>query len=60
MSFYFWIIIALAYLLTTHFIARYMGEKRRIGYGKSVLWSILFSPVVGLIITALSPVKQDS
>jgi len=35
-------------------VAKYIGEKREIGYGKSVFWSILLSPIVGFIITKMS------
>jgi hypothetical protein len=42
------------YVALTHLIAQHIGTKRKIGYGKSVLWSILFSPVIGFIITSLS------
>lgn len=48
------IAILLLYIIFTHLIAQYIGRKRKIGYGKSVLCSILFSPVIGLIVTLLS------
>jgi len=32
-------------------IAHYIGRKRKIGYGKSIFWSIVLGPIVGLIIT---------
>ena len=55
------ILVAALYVVLTQLIAQYIGRKRRIGYGKSVLWSILFSPVVGLFVTLLSkPVKDAS
>ena len=37
-----------------HLIAQYIGRKRQIGYGKSVFWSILFSPVIGILVTLSS------
>lgn len=53
------ITLLLLYLISTHLIAQYIGRRRKIGYGKSVLWSILFSPIVGLIVTLLSkPVEN--
>lgn len=49
------VIFAIAlYIALTHMIAQYIGTKRQIGYGQSVLWSIVFSPIIGLIITLLS------
>jgi len=51
---YIWIIIIALYIVLTHLIAQYIGAKREIGYGKSVFWSILGSPVLGFIITILS------
>lgn len=54
MSYLYWILIIGTYIFSTHLIAQYLGTKRKIGYGKSVLWSILFSPVIGLIITKSS------
>ncbi len=49
-----WILIIIAYIIATHLIAKYIGTKRRIGYGKSVFWSVLFSPFVGFIVTIMS------
>lgn len=49
-----WILIIVAYIILTHLIAQYIGTKRKIGYGKSVFWSILFSPIVGFIVTIMS------
>jgi hypothetical protein len=46
-----WIIL---YFVLSHLIAQYIGTKREIGYGMSVFWSIVFSPVIGLIVTMLS------
>ncbi len=57
---YIWILIIALYFVLTHLIAQYIGTKRKIGYGKSILWSILFSPVIGFIITKLSkPIEQQ-
>lgn len=42
------------YVIACHLIAQYIGKKRKIGYGKSVLISVLFSPIIGLICTLLS------
>ena len=51
---YIWIAIIVVFSVLTHLIAKYIGAKREIGYGKSVFWSILFSPIIGLIITKMS------
>jgi Na+-driven multidrug efflux pump len=51
---YIWIIIIALYIVLTHLIAKYIGAKRKIGYGNSVFWSILGSPISGFIITILS------
>jgi predicted membrane protein len=51
---YIWIAIIVVYIVLTHLIAKHIGAKREIGYGKSVFWSILFSPLIGLIITKMS------
>jgi Na+-driven multidrug efflux pump len=42
------------YIALTHLIAQYIGTRRKIGYGKSVFWSLLCSPIIGLIITKMS------
>lgn len=51
---YIWIIIIALYIVLTHLVAQYIGAKREIGYGRSVFWSILLSPIIGFIITILS------
>mgnify|MGYP006935317378 CR=1 FL=1 len=51
---YILIIIILLYITLTHLIAKYIGEKREIGYGMSIFWSVLLSPVIGFLITILS------
>jgi uncharacterized membrane protein YhaH (DUF805 family) len=51
---YIWIAVTVVYIVLTHLIAKHIGAKREIGYGKSVFWSILFSPIIGLIITKMS------
>ena len=51
---YIWIAIIVVYIVLTHLIAKHIGAKREIGYGRSVFWSILFSPIIGIIITKMS------
>jgi uncharacterized protein YqgC (DUF456 family) len=56
---YIWIIVIVLYVIFAHLIAQEIGTKRKIGYGKSVLWSILFSPIIGLLITlASNPIEK--
>jgi hypothetical protein len=52
------IIIGVLEIVTIHSIAQYIGTKRKIGYGKSVFWSIVLTPIIELIIT-LSSKKND-
>jgi len=49
------LLILLLYIVFTVLIAKYIGIGRQIGYEKSVFWSIMLSPIIGLIITLLSP-----
>jgi Na+-driven multidrug efflux pump len=51
---YIWIAIIVVYIVLTHLIAKHIGAKREIGYGRSVFWSVLFSPIIGIIITKMS------
>jgi Na+-driven multidrug efflux pump len=51
---YIWILIIVLYIVLAHLIAQYIGAKRKIGYGKSVLFSVLFSPIIGLVFTLMS------
>jgi hypothetical protein len=57
---YIWIAIIIIYIVLTHLIGKNIGEKREIGYGKSILWSILFSPLIGFFITKMSnPIEKQ-
>jgi len=49
-----WIILAVFYFVMTHLIAKYIGETRRIGYSRSLFYSILLSPAIGYFITKWS------
>ena len=51
---YIWIAIIVVSIVLTHLIAKHIGAKREIGYGKSVFWSMLLTPIIGLIITKMS------
>ncbi len=51
---YTWIVIIVVYILLTHLIAEHIGAKREIGYGKSVFWSMVLTPIIGMILTIMS------
>jgi uncharacterized membrane protein YhaH (DUF805 family) len=51
---YTWIVIIVVYIVLTHLIAKHIGAKREIGYGKSVFWSMVLTPIIGLILTKMS------
>jgi hypothetical protein len=51
---YIWIAILVVYIVLTHLIAKHIGAKRKIGYGKSVFWSLALTPIIGLIIAKMS------
>jgi Na+-driven multidrug efflux pump len=53
------VLIIVLEIAVIHSIAQYIGTKRKIGYGKSVFWSIVLTPIIGLIIT-LSSKKIDN
>jgi len=36
-----------------------VGSSRKIGFGMSLLWSLLLSPLVGLVIVLLSPSANE-
>ena len=55
-----WIIITVLYFVLTHLIGQHYGSKREIGYGKSIFWSILLSPIIGFFITIMSkPIDHE-
>ena len=51
---YIWIALTVVYIVLTHLIAKNIGEKREIGYGKSILWSMVLTPIIGFFITKMS------
>ncbi len=55
MTFIFWTITVALNFLLTYLIAKYIGTQRQIGYRKSIYWSILLSPIIGLILVLSSP-----
>jgi len=46
-------------ILSTWIIPLYIGTKRELGYGKSMLSCIFLTPLIGIIITLISP-KNDA
>lgn len=48
------IVFGVVYIILTHFIAEYIGKNRAIGYGRSVFWCILLTPVIGIFIVLMS------
>lgn len=50
-----WFVVVALYFGLTHLIANFIGIHRQIGYGKSVYWCIVLSPVIGLLIVLSSP-----
>lgn len=56
---YIWMFIIALYIVLTHLVAKHIGAKRKIGYGKTVFWSLLFSPIIiALIIAKFSPLNE--
>jgi len=50
--------ITINLILSTWIIPSYIGAKRELGYGKSMLFCIFLTPLIGIIITLISP-KDD-
>ena len=48
------IFFAIVYFILTHFIAEYIGKNRAIGYGGTVFWCILLTPIIGIFIVLMS------
>lgn len=42
-------------LIGTWLIAEYIGKYRKIGYRGSLIWSLMFTPIVGLLVSLISP-----
>jgi len=58
---YIWILIIALYIVLTHLVAKYIGAKRKIGYGKTVFWSLMISPIIMAIIAKRfsQPIEQQ-
>ena len=52
---YTWIVIIVVYIVLTHLIAKHIGAKREIGYGKTVFWSLMISPIIMYFVAKSSP-----
>ena len=51
MWFILWIILS--------FVVGSLGSKRTIGYGWALFWSLIFSPIIGVVIVLCYPRKED-
>jgi hypothetical protein len=58
---YMWILIIVLYIVLTHLVAKHLGEKRKIGYGKTVFWSLMITPIFMFMILKIfnQPVKEQ-
>lgn len=56
---YVWIITVVLFFLLTHLVAEKIGDKREIGYGKTVLWSLMLTPIIAFFIAISSPKIND-
>jgi len=56
---YVWIITVVLFFLLTHLVAEKIGDKREIGYGKTVLWSLMPTPIIAFFIAISSPKIND-
>ena len=46
-----WIVLAV--------LVGFLGSNRKIGFGMSLLWAVLLSPIIGLIIVLISPEDNE-
>ena len=37
------------------YVSEFVGKKRELGYQKSLILSLLFTPIIGYFLTCLSP-----
>lgn len=56
---YVWIITVVLFFVLTHLVAEKIGDKREIGYGKTVLWSLMLTPIIAFFIAISSPKIND-
>lgn len=56
---YVWIITVVLFFVLTHLVAEKIGDKREIGYGKIVLWSLMLTPIIAFFIAISSPKIND-
>lgn len=47
---YTWIVTVILFFALTHLVAEKVGKKREIGYGKTVLWSLLLTPIIAFLL----------
>lgn len=41
-------------------LVAFLGNDRKIGFGMALLWSVLLSPIIGLVIVLTSPSNQEA
>ncbi len=56
-----WILSTVLYFVLTHLVAKHLGEKRKIGYGKTLFWSLMLTPIIMFLILIIftQPVKEQ-
>ena len=52
---YAWIVTVILFFALTHLVVEKVGKNREIGYGKTVLWSLLLTPIIAFFIAISSP-----
>ncbi|HQU96070.1 MAG TPA: hypothetical protein PLO39_07980 [Saprospiraceae bacterium] len=56
---YVWIITVMLFFELTHLVAEKIGSYRKVGYGKTVLWSLMLTPIIAFFIAISSPKIND-
>ena len=56
---YAWIVTVILFFALTHLVAEKIGDRREIGYGKTVLWSLMLTPIIAFFIAISSPKIND-
>lgn len=56
---YAWIVTVILFFALTHFVAEKVGSYRKFGYSKTVLWSLMLTPIIAFFIAISSPKIND-
>ena len=56
---YIWVLIIALYIVLTHIVAKNIGAKRKIGYGKTVFWSLMISPIIMYFVAKSSTLIEE-